>query len=134
MTDALAPETELDPFGGEVDLGAALSERVLNQDEIDSLLGFDMGGGDDAERSGIRLKTGSMPNVHLLVDRLQMEVVLRNLLSNAFDAVSDSPRQPRRIWVAAMQEANGRICLRVEDSGPGLSARLAALRPQQAAH
>lgn len=79
-----------------------------------------------AERSGIRLKTGSMPNVHLLVDRLQMEVVLRNLLSNAFDAVSDSPRQPRRIWVAAMQEANGRICLRVEDSGPGLSARLAA--------
>ena len=62
MTDALAPETELDPFGGDAglagdlgaDLGAGLSERVLNQDEIDSLLGFDMGGGDDAERSGIR--------------------------------------------------------------------------------
>jgi len=54
MTDALAPETELDPFGGEVDLGAALSERVLNQDEIDSLLGFDMGGGDDAAPSSTR--------------------------------------------------------------------------------
>ena len=54
MTDALAPETELDPFGGEADMGAVLSERVLNQDEIDSLLGFDMGDGDDSERSGIR--------------------------------------------------------------------------------
>jgi two-component system, LuxR family, sensor kinase FixL len=79
-----------------------------------------------AERSGIRLKTGHMPEVNLLVDRLQMEVVLRNLLSNAFDAVSESPRQPRRIWVAAELESNGRICLRVEDSGQGLSARHAA--------
>ena len=42
MTDALAPETELNPFGGDADLGAdlgaGLSERVLNQDEIDSLI------------------------------------------------------------------------------------------------
>ena len=28
--------------------------RVLNQAEIDSLLGFDMGEGDESERSGIR--------------------------------------------------------------------------------
>lgn len=80
----------------------------------------------EAERCGIRLKTGHMPAVNLLVDRLQMEVVLRNLLSNAFDAVSESPRQPRRIWVTAALESNGRVCLRVEDSGQGLSARHAA--------
>jgi C4-dicarboxylate-specific signal transduction histidine kinase len=67
-----------------------------------------------------------MPAVNLLVDRLQMEVVLRNLLANAFDAVSESPRQPRRIWVTAALESNDRVCLRVEDSGQGLSARQAA--------
>jgi signal transduction histidine kinase len=80
----------------------------------------------EAERCGIRLKTGHMPAVNLLVDRLQMEVVLRNLLANAFDAVSESPRQPRRIWVTAALESNDRVCLRVEDSGQGLSARQAA--------
>ena len=69
MSDTLAAENELDPFGGEADMGAALSERVLNQDEIDSLLGFDMGDGDDSERSGIRAA------VHLLQNRgLDFEV------------------------------------------------------------
>jgi hypothetical protein len=67
-----------------------------------------------------------MPDA-LRVDRLQVEVVLRSLLGNAFDAVSDSPRQPRRIWVAAWKDGHDRVCLRIEDSGSGLTADRAAL-------
>ena len=99
MTDALAPETELDPFGGEVDLGAALSERVLNQDEIDSLLGFDMGGGDDAERSGIRAIINSalvsyerLPMLEIVFDRLVrlMTTSLRNFTSDNVEVSLDT--------------------------------------------
>ena len=51
MTDVAFAEGE----GGELDeFRASGSERVLNQDEIDNLLGFDLGDGDDAERTGIR--------------------------------------------------------------------------------
>ena len=74
-----------------------------------------------AEQAGIRLRVAAMPEVTLLVDRLQMEVVLRSLLANAFESVADSPRQPRRVWVAAWKEGTELACLRVEDSGQGLS-------------
>ena len=74
-----------------------------------------------AERSGIRLRVATMPDLTLRVDRLQVEVVLRSLLGFAFDAVSDSPRQPRRVWVAAWKDGHDRVCLRIEDSGSGLT-------------
>jgi len=74
-----------------------------------------------AERSGIRLRIATMPDLTLRVDRLQVEVVLRSLLGFAFDAVSDSPRQPRRVWVAAWKDGHDRVCLRIEDSGSGLT-------------
>lgn len=74
-----------------------------------------------AEQTGIRLRVAPMPDVSLMVDRLQMEVVLRSLLANAFDSVADSPRQPRRIWIAAWQDGVEQVCLRVEDSGSGLT-------------
>ena len=74
-----------------------------------------------AERSGIRLRIATMPELLLRVDRLQIEVVLRSLLGFAFDAVSDSPRQPRRVWLAAWKDGHDRVCLRIEDSGSGLT-------------
>ena len=48
-----------------------------------------------AEQVGVRLQLAPMPHAQLWIDRLQMEVVLRSLLANAFDSVSASPRQPR---------------------------------------
>ncbi|WP_291983348.1 ATP-binding protein [Candidatus Accumulibacter sp. ACC005] len=53
-------------------------------------------------------------------DRL-LEVVLRNLFSNAFDAVSEQPPGERRVRVSALAEGGDRICIRIEDSGPGLT-------------
>jgi signal transduction histidine kinase len=56
----------------------------------------------------------------LLVDRLQIEVVLRNLLANAFEAVAHEPPGKRRVTVSA-ESANGNVIFRVRDSGPGIS-------------
>ncbi|CAN5174730.1 hypothetical protein BH09PSE1_BH09PSE1_23240 [soil metagenome] len=58
MSDvAFAEEPAAGGMGDE--FRAAGTERVLNQDEIDNLLGFDLGDGDDSERNGIRAITNS---------------------------------------------------------------------------
>ena len=50
--DASAWENMLDNQDAEPAAGA--SERILNQDEIDSLLGFDASADDQGERTGVR--------------------------------------------------------------------------------
>ncbi len=79
-----------------------------------------------AQQLGVELAIDPAPPCALLADRLQLEVVLRNLLSNAFDAVAEQPAGQRRIRLSAHPEGAGRVCVRVEDSGPGLSGATAA--------
>lgn len=95
MTDA----SQLDPFGGLGDPGDALSERVLNQDEIDSLLGFDLGDDDGSERSGIRAIINSalvsyerLPMLEIVFDRLVrlMTTSLRNFTSDNVEVSLDN--------------------------------------------
>lgn len=95
MTDA----AQLDPFGGLGDSGDALSERVLNQDEIDSLLGFDLGDDDGSERSGIRAIINSalvsyerLPMLEIVFDRLVrlMTTSLRNFTSDNVEVSLDN--------------------------------------------
>ncbi|QIF81176.1 MULTISPECIES: flagellar motor switch protein FliM [Brevundimonas] len=95
MTDA----AQLDPFGGLGDPGDALSERVLNQDEIDSLLGFDLGEDDGSERSGIRAIINSalvsyerLPMLEIVFDRLVrlMTTSLRNFTSDNVEVSLDN--------------------------------------------
>jgi two-component system, LuxR family, sensor kinase FixL len=62
----------------------------------------------------------------VFADRLQVEVVLRNLLENAFDAVAEQPAGHRRILLRAYQKDRTALCVRVEDSGIGVSATKAA--------
>ena len=77
--------------------GAA--ERILNQDEIDSLLGFDMSGDDDADRSGIRAIINSalvsyerLPMLEIVFDRLVrlMTTSLRNFTSDNVEVSLDN--------------------------------------------
>ena len=78
-----------------------------------------------AMRNGINLRIHELPDIVLLIDRLQIEVVLRNLLSNAFDAVCERPMIQRRIELSAHQLRAERVCIRIEDSGTGVSAAMA---------
>ncbi|HJV83866.1 MAG TPA: ATP-binding protein [Noviherbaspirillum sp.] len=79
-----------------------------------------------AKQQDIVLHSGDVPECTLLADRLQIEVVLRNLLSNAFDAVADEPRGKRSVTLSAHMESQKLVCIRVEDSGAGVPAELAA--------
>jgi two-component system sensor kinase FixL len=79
-----------------------------------------------AKQQGIELIIDPGPPSTLFADRLQLEVVLRNLLSNAFDAVAEQAAGQRRIRISAQLEGAGRVCVSLEDSGPGLSGATAA--------
>lgn len=81
-----------------------------------------------AAQQGIQfeLSTDQAPDCSLLIDRLQIEVVLRNLLANAFEAVAGQTAGQRSIHITAQPEGAGRVCVRIEDSGPGLSGKAAA--------
>ncbi len=61
---------------------------------------------------------GALPTVR--GDRLQIELVLLNLLQNAADATAGRPL--RALRVSSRQTANGAVEVEVSDSGPGLSA------------
>lgn len=75
-----------------------------------------------ASQTGIRFEVRSVPHCHLLADRVQIEVVIRNLLSNAFDAVAAAHSQAPVVRLSAAVETPGQATLRVVDNGPGLSA------------
>lgn len=77
---------------------------------------------DKAAGQGIELVASPMPDCMLLVDRLQLEVILRNLIANAFDAVQEQPAGQRRISIAAEVAEGETVRIRVADSGPGLSS------------
>ena len=106
--DALAKEWEGmaggdgDADGDAVDEfaeGDTQSARVLNQDEIDSLLGFDGGAADETERSGIRAIVNSalvsyecLPMREVVFDRLvrMMTTSLRNFTSDNVEVSLDN--------------------------------------------
>ncbi|OGS92843.1 MAG: histidine kinase [Gallionellales bacterium GWA2_59_43] len=74
-----------------------------------------------AQQQGVDLIVDSESTRILLADRLQLEVVLRNLLSNAFDAVADQSAGQRHVRLSAHPESADSVCICVEDSGPGLT-------------
>lgn len=74
-----------------------------------------------ARRDDVILTVRPVPDGGLLADRTQIEVVLRNLLSNAFEAISTDANQPRWVSVAVESQGSERVCISVEDSGSGIS-------------
>lgn len=60
----------------------------------------------------------------LFVDRMQIELVIRNLMANAVEALQRQPAGEKRIRVRLRREAPDRLCLVFVDSGPGLGAEM----------
>jgi signal transduction histidine kinase len=81
---------------------------------------------------GVVLKVEDVPPLAMLADRLQIELVLRNLLANALEAVQEQPEGQRHITVSVQQldsKKHGKgscLQLTVEDSGKGVSEELLA--------
>jgi len=59
----------------------------------------------------------------LLIDRLQIEVVLRNLISNAVESLTGAGRKGGKVSIAARLEDGGKLRIVIADDGPGLSAK-----------
>jgi flagellar motor switch protein FliM len=80
-------------------LGGGGSERILNQDEIDSLLGFDLTEDESNDRTGIRAIINSalvsyerLPMLEIVFDRLVrlMTTSLRNFTSDNVEVSLDN--------------------------------------------
>jgi two-component system sensor kinase FixL len=69
---------------------------------------------------GVDLRIDSTTDALLLIDRLQIELVLRNLLANAYEAVASMPASERVISVSVLPASGGRLLFRVADNGPGV--------------
>lgn len=79
-----------------------------------------------ARDEGIQMVLLDPPACCLFADRAQLEVVLRNLLANALDAVKGQAAGHRLIRISAELIPGRQVCIRVEDSGPGLPEAAAA--------
>jgi len=97
--DAAAEWASMLEEEGEDDLSTGGSGRVLNQDEIDSLLGFDSDDDEDAQKTGIRAIINSalvsyerLPMLEVVFDRLvrMMSTSLRNFTSDNVEVSLDN--------------------------------------------
>lgn len=98
-TDDISPGGEEGWGRSDSSEAIAGAERILNQDEIDSLLGFDIAGDDSLERNGIRAIINSalvsyerLPMLEIVFDRLvrYMTTSLRNFTSDNVEVSLDS--------------------------------------------
>ena len=79
--------------------------------------------GDKLNCSGeidFRVNTAASAQV-LFADRLQIELVLRNLIANAFEAVAKLPPGKKSVTISAEEGEQGCVLIRISDTGPGLS-------------
>ena len=71
----------------------------------------------------ISLQVDHLPSAPgLYIDRLQIEVVLRNLIANAVEAVADLAGQVGQIRVSVERHDDRHLRIVVTDNGPGISA------------
>jgi signal transduction histidine kinase len=76
--------------------------------------------GPESEVLRVRAESG-LPDLY--VDRTQIEVVIRNLIANAHEAIHQGA-PPSAIEVQAQRQDDGHLRLVFADSGPGLSAEM----------
>jgi len=98
--------------------GATKTEGVSLEELLDTVLLSFAARAESGNVSVVRRIEGVLPRIK--ADRLQIEVVLRNLLSNAFDAVGAMPHERRQIAVEIAGDER-EVRVRILDSGPGIA-------------
>ncbi|MEW9899068.1 PAS domain S-box protein [Chitinivorax sp. PXF-14] len=74
----------------------------------------------ELRKSSVKLSV-ERPNaaVAVMADRVMLEQVLFNLIKNGIEAMADTPARQRRLAVRYRLD-EGRVAVRIEDSGPGI--------------
>ena len=76
----------------------------------------------DARKHGIPVELQLADNLPAVrVDPVQLQQVILNLIRNALEAMEETPRERASVKVHTSLESSGQVCVRVVDSGPGLS-------------
>jgi signal transduction histidine kinase len=104
--------------------GSTRLETVAVNDLLSSArrIGTQLARGHDIELSvdaGVDVGGGTLPALY--IDRLQVEVVLRNLLSNAVESIATAGVAGGRITVVARPDDKDRVRVIVSDNGPGIA-------------
>jgi C4-dicarboxylate-specific signal transduction histidine kinase len=71
-----------------------------------------------ADGAGVALRLGHAAGSRVLADRVQIEIVLRNLVANALEAARDGPA-PREVGIEIAADEE-RVTLTIADSGGGV--------------
>lgn len=75
----------------------------------------------ELSRQGLVLDVYLQPDQPSIVgDRVQLQQVILNLVSNAADAINASETQQRRVTVVSTKDQSGEVCVTVEDAGAGV--------------
>jgi C4-dicarboxylate-specific signal transduction histidine kinase len=80
----------------------------------------------EARRTRARIRTelaGDLPRV--VGDRVQLQLVVLNLLMNGLEAMHAVVDHPRELAISTQPETNNRVRVAVQDSGPGIDPQLA---------
>jgi C4-dicarboxylate-specific signal transduction histidine kinase len=80
----------------------------------------------ETQRNRVSVETalaGEVPEV--LANRVQLQQVIFNLITNAIDAMSSMPDGPRVLRVKSEKNGKSGVLISVEDSGPGLDEKTA---------
>ena len=76
----------------------------------------------DAHRHGIPVYLHLAEQVPAVrVDTVQIQQVILNLIRNALEAMDETPRERARVDVYTQRESDGKVSVRVVDTGSGLS-------------
>jgi two-component system, LuxR family, sensor kinase FixL len=80
-----------------------------------------------SERHNVLWKLSCDPALpDILVDRIQIETVMHNLISNAIDALKLMPPDERRIIVSATRAGSLFVRVTITDTGPGLPTEVSS--------
>lgn len=80
-------------------------------------------GAEITEGTRIDFAQSAQPDLPVVcVDRLQIELVLRNLIGNAVDSLAEHAPAGGRITVSVARSRTKGLCIAVVDNGPGVSA------------
>lgn len=77
----------------------------------------------ELHHAGVKLREHYDDNLpEIMADAIQVQQIVVNLVRNAIEAMSDTPRSNRQLLIETRTLAHDMVVLRVSDTGPGLAA------------